>query len=102
MGEAQTPHFYDFQTFEPVTRPQNQVFLSLETPGSLKRITKSPWNISKNIICINVKVLETRNVDIVRKDGHRKMVKIRLIQSQKSWICISYLSKNMKWKFANM
>ena len=24
MGEAQTPHFYDFEIVEPITKPQNQ------------------------------------------------------------------------------
>ena len=37
MGEAQTPHFYDFGIFEPVTKPQNQHHLSLEAPGHLKK-----------------------------------------------------------------
>ena len=36
MGEAQTPHFYDFGIFEPVTKPPNQHDLSLETPGHFK------------------------------------------------------------------
>ena len=36
MGEPQTPHFYDLGTFERVPEPQNQLFLSLETPGYLK------------------------------------------------------------------
>ena len=43
MGEAQTPHFYDFGIFEPVTKPQNQHYLSLETPGYSKKINKNPW-----------------------------------------------------------
>ena len=47
MGEAQTPHFYDFGIFEPVTKPQNQQCLSLGTPGHLKTIKKNPWNIFK-------------------------------------------------------
>ena len=45
MGEAQTPHFYDFGIFEPVTKPQNQHYLSLETPGCSKQINKNPWNL---------------------------------------------------------
>ena len=44
MGEAQTPHFHDFGIFEPVTKPQNQYYLSLETPGHLKQIKKNTWN----------------------------------------------------------
>ena len=26
MGETKTHHFYDFGIFEPVTKPQNQLF----------------------------------------------------------------------------
>ena len=45
------------------------------------------------MIFINVEMLKSRNFDIYRKEGHRQMMKIRLIKSQKSWICMSYLSK---------
>ena len=45
MGETKTPHFYDFGIFEPVTKPQNQHYLSLETPGHSKKIKKNPWNM---------------------------------------------------------
>ena len=31
------PHFYDFGIFGRALEPQNQLFLSLETPGHLKR-----------------------------------------------------------------
>ena len=54
---------------------------------------KNNGAFSKHIIFINVNSVETQYVDIYRKDGHRTMVKIRLMQSPKSWICISYLSK---------
>ena len=47
MGQAQTPHFYDFGIFEPVTEPQNQLFLSLETPGYLKKIKQIPGIFEK-------------------------------------------------------
>ena len=50
MGEAQTPHFYDFGIFEPVAKPQNQHYLSLETPGHLKKIKIKPWNIFKHVL----------------------------------------------------
>ena len=45
MGETKTPHFYDFGIFEPVTKPQNQHYLSLETPGYSKKINQNPWNL---------------------------------------------------------
>ena len=37
MGEPRTPHFYDFGILEPVTKPQNQLILSLETPDQLTK-----------------------------------------------------------------
>ena len=45
MGEPQTPHFDDFGIFGRVTKPQNQLSLSLETPGDLKRIKKIPKQV---------------------------------------------------------
>ena len=74
MGEAQTPHFYDFGIFEPVAKPQNQLFLFLETPGHRKQ-NKENSNIVQNIVFINIGIL---NFSIFRKDGHREMMKIRL------------------------
>ena len=47
MGEPQTPHVYDFGIFERAPKPQNKLFLSLETPGYLKEITKTHWSIFK-------------------------------------------------------
>ena len=41
MGEAQTPHLYDFGIVEPATKPQNHLLLSLETPGYQKKSRKS-------------------------------------------------------------
>ena len=40
MGEAHTPHFYDVGICEPVVKPQNQLCLSLETPGYIKKSRK--------------------------------------------------------------
>ena len=36
------------------------------------------------------------------EDGHRRMMKIPVKKSSKSWIWISHLSKNMKLKFGNL
>ena len=38
MGETEPPHFYDFGIFEPVTKPQNQLFLFLDTPEHSPKI----------------------------------------------------------------
>ena len=53
MGEAQTHHFYDFRIFEPVTKPQNQHYLSLETPGHLNKIKKIHGTF-ENMIFLNL------------------------------------------------
>ncbi len=45
MGEPNNPHFYDFWIFGHVPKPQNQLFLSLETPGYLNKTKKNHWNI---------------------------------------------------------
>ena len=42
LGNLNNPHFYDFGIFEPKPKPQNQLFLSLETPGHLNKIKKIP------------------------------------------------------------
>ena len=38
MLEARNSKFHDFLVFQPVTGPQNQLYLSLERPGHLKQI----------------------------------------------------------------
>ena len=53
MGEPQTSHFYDFRVFGRVPEPQNQLFLSLETPAYLKQSRKNPGMFSK-IICLQI------------------------------------------------
>ena len=44
MGENETPHFHDFGPFECVPKPQNHVFLSLETPESSTQFQKTSQN----------------------------------------------------------
>ena len=36
--------FHDLWIFEPVAKPQNQHYLSLETPRHVNKIKKKPWN----------------------------------------------------------
>ena len=85
IGEPKTPHFYDFWIFEPV----------VEIPGHLNKIKKSQI-FSKILFVINLGFFELHNRGIFRKGGHRKMMKIRLKKSQKSWIWDQYLPENMK------
>ena len=51
MGEPQTPHFYDFGISEPVTKPQSQLFLSLDTPEYLKKKQENPGTFFKYHVC---------------------------------------------------
>ena len=55
MGESKNPHFYDSGIFGRVPEPQNQYYLSLETPGYLKQFKKSQL-VSNNISFINIKI----------------------------------------------
>ena len=61
MAEPKNPHFYDFGAFERALAFQDQLFLSLETPGHLKQIKEKPWNIFKTIIFINLKIWDIRS-----------------------------------------
>ena len=45
MGEPQTPHFYDFGTFERASSSQNRLFSSLETSGHQKQDQEIPWKV---------------------------------------------------------
>ena len=93
MGETKTLHFYDFGIFEPVTKPQNQLFLLLETPGYLNKSRQFLGICSTNITFVNLGIWKIQNVDNFQKDGHRTMMKIRVTKSPQYWTCISYLSK---------
>ena len=55
MGEPKNPHFYNFGIFERVPGPQNQLFLSLETPWYLNTIKKQSEIIWTNPIFIHLK-----------------------------------------------
>ena len=81
MEEPQTHHFYDFGIFERVPEPQHQLFLSLETPGQLRQIKKTPLEHLKHIMFINLKMLEIQKLNNFGKDGHRTIPKIHLTKS---------------------
>ena len=95
MGETKNHHFYDLGIFEPTTKPQNQQFLSSETPGHLKQIKTKPKPFVKDMF-INLGILKLQFLDTFRKDRHRNMMKIRLNKSLKSWIWDQHLPENMK------
>ena len=45
MGESINPQFDDFGLFGCVPEPQNQYYLSLETPGYQTKIKENPGEI---------------------------------------------------------
>ena len=95
---ARNSKFHDFWIFEPVTKPQSQHYLSLETPGHLKQIKKLPWNICETDYFVNmgIDMFESLSISCFIKfceDGDQEMMEIGKIKSTTSWICISYLSK---------
>ena len=71
MREAQTPHFYDFEIFEPVAKPQNQLSLSLETPGHLKSL-KIPQALKTNIFLQISDFWKPGDLTILEKTGTEK------------------------------
>ena len=78
MGEPQNHHFYDFGIFERVPAPQNQLSLSLETPGHLKQIKKNPWGIQTYYFrkfCF----FGNQHLGNFGTDGHRQIPPIHLI-----------------------
>ena len=81
MGETETVHFYDFGTSGRVPGFQNQLFLCLETPGHLTK-SRTPHIFQHTIFYIGISKFP--NLDTIRKDGHRKMMNIRLNKSSKS------------------
>ena len=96
MGETKTPHFYDFGIFETVAKPQNQLFVSLETPGHLKQIKKKPKHFLNIIFVWTSKFWNPKTLTCLEKAGTRKIIKIRL-KNPKKWIWDQYRPENMKW-----
>ena len=85
MGEPENPHFYDLGTFGSVPERQNQLYLSLETPGQLKQIKNIPGIISKPIF-LQISKMKLGNSENVRNDARRQIPPSRLIKSRNSWI----------------
>ena len=62
MGEPQTPHFYDFGIFGRVPGYQNQLCLSLEAPGHLKKPRKVTGTFQNNTF-VNLKMSDIYNFE---------------------------------------
>ena len=105
LGGPQTPHFYDFGTFERVPSSQDNMSCFREArtfkTGHINKNEEEAPNIFNLIILRNLKMLKIKNVDNFQKDGHRTIMKTRLIKSRKSWIWDQYLPENMRWTFGN-
>ena len=98
MGETKTPRFYDFGFFEPVTNPQNQLFLSLETPGHQKK-TRKPQNNFRVNSFINFGVSKHQWFDILSKRRAPNNDEDFFKKSRKSRIWDQCLPDNMKGFF---
>ena len=79
MGEPKNSHSYDFGISGRDPEPQNQLCLSLETPGYLKQVQENPWNILNNIVLISLKCCEIQNVDNFGKDGRRSTIILKIL-----------------------
>ena len=71
MGEPENPHFHDFGILGRVPEPQNQLYLTLETPRYLTKIKKHSWHILENIYFRNLTILKSEN-EKVGKDRRRQ------------------------------
>ncbi len=71
MREPANLHCYDVGIFGRIPEPQNQYYLSLETPRHLKQLKKIPW-VFRNMVFINLIFLEIENVVNVGRGEHRK------------------------------
>ena len=78
MGEPENLHFHGFGIFGRVPEPQNQLFLSLETPGHPGKMPKSSL---LNIVFVNLKMLEIRSFVNAGKDRRPTVPTSRLIKS---------------------
>ena len=95
MGEPRNSDFYDFWISGRVPEPQNQLFLSLETPGYLKKTQENLWDLFKKYYFYTYQHIELHVFGNVGKDGHRKMMKTRLNKSPKSRMWDQYLPENI-------
>ena len=99
--------------------PKPTLFI-LKGPGHFEQIKNKYGNILEHIIFGNMTINIFENFRkcvylfscfvflkfwvpnlciIISEDEDRKMIHFPLMQFTKSWIWISYLSNNMKWKF---
>ena len=78
MGEPKDPHFLDFGMFERVQTPPKQLG-GTKVPKNNPQ-TK-PWNMFKNMICINLRNVGNPKCEPFWKRWKPKMMKRCLINS---------------------
>ena len=78
MGETETPHFYDFWISRRVPGFQRQLPLSLERLDTQTASRQIPGTLLENGTFMNVKIPESKKVDMLGKGGHWKIMKIRI------------------------
>ena len=101
MGEPENPYFYDFWIFGRVPGSQNQLCLSLETPGYLSKPNENTWSILR-IFFANLKMSEHPTCWKCSKRRAPGNNEDPLNQILKSLDMILISIKNMGWKFGNM
>ena len=84
MGEPETHHFYDFGTFGHGPEPHTNYFDLGRHKDTKKQSRESLEHFQAFFIMLIS--LDIHVFDQLRKDGHRQMMKSRLIKSQKSWM----------------
>ena len=67
-----------FSDVSPSPKTNLVIFGDTRTPKENK---ENPWDILKKISLINLEIWGIQNFVDLEKDGHRKMIKIRLIKS---------------------
>ena len=100
-GRTPKPSFLCFWDFWTCPRAPKSIILMFEDPRILKQ-NKEKQFIFKNLILINLKVLDIQHFDFFRKDGRWKSRSPNITISWKSWIWDQYIPANMKWHFGNM
>ena len=78
--------FHDFWIFGPV----GSRIYGFEYTKLLYKVSEEIWEpLSKHTIFINVNILEIQHVDMFRKEGHRKKIRVTQISKILDMYCIA-------------
>ena len=96
-------HCYDLGISGRVHDSPTQLFLSLETPGCLKKQRTHPNPFSKQThYCGNLKIKKIENLENVEKTGTGKSRMPVLKTPENPEYGTNIVQQNMKWTFDNM